>query len=793
MSEYALEHLRVIELTEDRAGSYCGKLLAGFGAEVIKVEHTRSRLRTLGPFFENRPGPERSIPQLWLDTGKKSVTLDCWTAPEDRATLRQLLGQADLFVTDRLLLRHLGLDYDSVRSLNARLIMVAISNFGLTGPYCNYFAEEITAQAMSGLMYVTGDPARAPLAARPAVASYTAGMHAYIGALIALFQRETTGEGQLVDVSIQESAPENIELLLAARLHGGPIAKRNNDNHIAVPWQLHPCRDGQVAVVGGPVRHWLPAVDLFEEPRLSEERFRHMSGRMKHREEVWSLLAPWLMRHDKKEIYHAGQKRRLAFGYVAGLAEVLASEQLNNRGFFVGIDHPVVGKHKYCDAPFRSAAMPWRSARAPLLGEHSGDLAAVLAPRGPHAVQAPRLNEGPPLKGIRIVDLTHDWAGPHATRLLADFGAEVIKIEYARRMEMMRGGVKENHAYNRHPRWHQLNRNKRSITLDLKKTRDVEIVRDLVRISDVLVENSRPGVMAGFGLDHESLRALQPGLIYLSMSAFGQSGPEAGYAGYGAALEALGGVQALTSYDAQTKPYRIKEMDVTNGILGACALVTALVHRQRTGQEQHIDLSQQETAIHGLIGEFLLEHAMHGTQPTPLGNRHPVWAPHGCYRCAGDDKWVAIAVCSDDEWRRLCSVIGKPELRQDRRFDFQAGRLGHHDELDRIIEQWTSQRSHYQAMHELQRAGIVAGAVLSTEELSNDPHLRERGYFVTGQDGKRYPGVPFRLSAARNEVWRRGPDLGEDQEYVLCQLLGRSMEEIEPLKAEQIGTSFDID
>lgn len=401
---------------------------------------------------------------------------------------------------------------------------------------------------------------------------------------------------------------------------------------------------------------------------------------------------------------------------------------------------------------------------------------------------------GLPLTGIRIVDLSHDWAGPHATRMMADFGAEVIKVEYSRRMDAMRGGRLENQMYNRHPRWLQLHRNKLSVTLDLKVPADAEAFRDLVRISDVVVENSRSGVMERLGLGYDVLAAIKPDIIMVSMAAFGRTGPETSYAGYGGGIEPLSGVQALTGYDRTSRPARVREADVTNGLMGACAIMTALVHRQRTGRGQWIDLSQLEALTGALIGAHLLEYAVNGTQPLPMGNRHPRYAPQGCYPCQGDDKWVTVVIRSDEEWKRLCEAIGRPELRDEARFATAPARARSHDELDRMIEGWTRQHTPEEAMRRLQGAGIAAGAVFNVEEISKDPHLEARGFFQLAADGSgRYPGMPFALSGTRAQVRTRGPRLGEHNEYVLCRLLGRAEEAARPPVESGIGTAFDID
>ena len=399
-----------------------------------------------------------------------------------------------------------------------------------------------------------------------------------------------------------------------------------------------------------------------------------------------------------------------------------------------------------------------------------------------------------PLDGIRIVDLTHDWAGPHATRLLADFGAEVIRVEYIKRLCMLRGGRTDNQMYNKHPMWFQLNRNKFSITLDLKRDEDRETFRDLLGISDALLTNSRTGVMDRLGFGYEDLVKIRPDIIMLSMAGFGNTGPFAGYAGYGATFEALGGIQSLTAYGKNEKPQRIKEMDVINGIAAAGAFMTALLHRQRTGEGQHIDFSHLEASSHALAGEHFLEYAMNGAQSLPLGNRHRVFAPQGCYRCK-DETWVTLTVRSETEWKKFCDALHRPEWKTDPRFSSSSARMKNHDQLDQHIGEWTIEHSHYQAMEILQQHGIPAGAVLDVQELATNPHLRARNHFVSGVAGsdKEFLGVPFRLSSGAGKVRWRGPDLGQHNEQVLCNLLGRPEDAVKPVNEEEIRTFFHIE
>jgi crotonobetainyl-CoA:carnitine CoA-transferase CaiB-like acyl-CoA transferase len=234
-------------------------------------------------------------------------------------------------------------------------------------------------------------------------------------------------------------------------------------------------------------------------------------------------------------------------------------------------------------------------------------------------------------------------------------------------------------------------------------------------------------------------------------------------------------------------------MDVTAGVLGACAVMTGLLHRQRTGEGQYIDVSQLEVATHGTIGEHLLEYSMNGNVRLPLGNRHWKFAPQGCYRCKGDDKWLTLTIRSEDEWRSFCRVAGNAEWKSDPRFATNWDRIEHHEELDRLIEEWTVFQDQYEALSALQRAGIPAGAVLSPADLSGNPHLKERHYFMTAEDGteKIFMGMPFRLSRGNGRIRWRGPDLGKHNRYVICDLLGRHEKDIQQINEDQIGTAFD--
>ncbi|MFH1417787.1 MAG: CoA transferase [Planctomycetota bacterium] len=804
MTSGALSHLRVLDLTQHIAGPYCTKLMAGLGAEVIKVEPPEKGdpLRSVGPFYQDKAGIERSIPFLWLNTGKKSIVLDL-QSQSGIASLRRLVAGVDILIESFApgTMSRLDLEYESLRAINPSLIMTSISHFGQTGPYSKFKADETQLYAMSGLMHETGDPDRAPLLAGTAIAQHSAALSAYVATAVALLRREQTGRGQHVDVSTQEASLINIEMSLVNCLQLGQVRKRNGDHHVMVPWEMYKCLDGEAAIVSGPMRHWRRAAEILDDPRLFERRFDYCKDRMALRAEFEALLKPCVAKCKRKNLFREGQKRKLAFSYMTTFDEVLESPQHLARGLFVEIDHPEVGRHRYVGPPFRLSETPWRSSRAPMLGEHNDLISSttenVNAGFDCDAVDAvvAAMDADQPLNGIRVVDFTHEWAGPVASRVLADYGAEVIKVEYSKRLCVVRGARRENGAYDQHPMWHQVNRNRLSITLDLDRDADLRAFKELVRGADLVVNNSRGGVMDRRGLGYEDLRKIRPDIILASLSGFGATGPYAGYAGFGGTIEPLSGLMELTAYEPDGKRVRVREMDVVNGLVGACAIMTALLYRRKTGRGQWIDLSQMEAATHSLMGSHLLAFVMNEARPVPIGNRHVHYAPQGCYPCDGDDKWVTITIRDEEEWRAFSALLGHPNWATDPKFDTPEARWTHHDELDAQIERWTRKRSHTEAMAELQAVGVPAGAVLNSQELCEDRHLKARGYFIEAEDDSPglFPGMQFRLSDGAGRLRTRGPDLGSANEYVFREILGRPHEEVPTINENEIGTGYDSD
>ena len=393
------------------------------------------------------------------------------------------------------------------------------------------------------------------------------------------------------------------------------------------------------------------------------------------------------------------------------------------------------------------------------------------------------------LEGIRILDFTWVVAGPVAVRILADQGAEIIKIERRDTLDLgtRRGGFSGN-----------LHRGKESTVINMADPRGIAIAQQLAAISDVVIDNFSARVMRNWGLDYDSLKKIKPDIIAVSMSGFGHTGPHKDYVSYGPTLQALSGYTLQMRHPGQ-KPagWGYSYADMTGGYSGALAVLMALWHRKQTGQGQFVDLAQFE-AISSLVGPGLLDILNNQTQSQSVGNRsqEAPAAPHGVYRCKGDDRWCAIAVFTDAEWQSLCRVLGQPAWTHEARFASLADRLQHQDALDEYIESWTQQHTAEKVMARLQEAGIAAGVVANGEDLDRDPQLRARGYWAqlpAQENGKTeeviLDGPPFKLSKTPGYVAAPGPLLGEHTDSVLRRLLNYSDQQIAQLKAERVIAS----
>jgi crotonobetainyl-CoA:carnitine CoA-transferase CaiB-like acyl-CoA transferase len=396
-----------------------------------------------------------------------------------------------------------------------------------------------------------------------------------------------------------------------------------------------------------------------------------------------------------------------------------------------------------------------------------------------------------PLEGYRVIDFGWAAAAPRATCLLADMGAEVIKVETRKRPDPVRFGPDNlERDPEKDPLFHSINRNKLGILLDLTHAESIVLIKKLIGLSDVVVENFSPGVMKRFTLDYDELKKIKFDIIMISFPGVGQEGPLSDVVTYGPSLAGLAGLDHMVGYEGE----RVLGMqqayaDINAALFGAFSIQTALCHREKYGEGQHVEVAQIE-ALLSTMPEPVMEFSMNGRNPGTLGNVNPVFPVHNNYPCGGEDKWIAIAIGTDEEWAGFCRAIGNPSWVQAEAFADNYKRMANRKELDRLIGEWTLQKEADEVMELLQNEGVAAVPCADTEARFFNPHFQERENIVnvehpvTGVDF--VPNVVCNLSETPGEIRRAAPMLGEHNDYVFGELLGLPQGEIDRLVQEKI-------
>lgn len=802
-----LAGLRALDLMDGSLGAYAGRLLASLGVDVVKVEPPDGdSLRAHRPFLDDVEGPQRSLRWLHLGAGKRGIALDL-DDPDDQAVARRLAATVDIVLENRPVgyLAARGLGHAELRELDPRIIVASITPFGQTGPRSGWKGTDIVGYATGGLMFQTGEPDEPPVRLGGHAAEHLAGMYAVVGVMAALTRRTGTGAGDHVDVSVQEAVAATFIDAGATyyQFNDGLNPTRVGTEHaIVVPVLQSPCTDGSV-VFAAPMPHQFRSVlawcaeqgvdvSMFDDPDFDKPM-----SRLPVRDLIHYTIREATAKRPKTEVYDAIQARGIPCAPVNSVADLAENVQLAARTWFTPLDLPEPGRTAKVQGPaFRMGRTPLRAPTpAPTIGEHGEQIRAELGAVQPveearfvtrrgRAWGTPRA-----LTGLRVLDMTIALAGPWAGRVFATEGAEVIRVETAKRVDTLR-------QFAKHPEksgsFINTNAGKLGITLDISTEPGRELARRLVAESDVLLENFRPGVLERAGLGWDEVRTINPDLIMCSMPAQGETGPHREYIAYAPALTALAGFTYLTGYP-ESKPTAVAPgfIDLLSGAHAVIASLAALHHRDRTGEGQHIDLSQTEAAI-AMLDANVLEYFANGRVPQRQGNRDPNAAPHGCYPCAGEDRWVVVAVQTDDEWRRLATAIGRAELASDPGLATRAGRAEREADLDAAIAAWTRERDPQEAMAVLQEAGVPAGAVQTVGDLLEvDGHLRERGYYEPVQHPVmgtvRVDRAAFRLRSIPGGLdGRAAPLLGEHDDEVFGAILGLSEDEIAALRDQEV-------
>jgi crotonobetainyl-CoA:carnitine CoA-transferase CaiB-like acyl-CoA transferase len=764
MASGALDGLLVLDLGGNVSGAFAGKILCDLGARVVMIEpEAGSPARRLGLFD-------------YLAGGKESVV------PSDDAGFGAWLAAADIVLTDGTSPWH-----GTVTSGRPdRTVLVDLSPFGHSGPHAEWTSSDLVTWAMGGYHYFTGSPDREPIWLPGPHAQLHAAAHAAFAGLVGLHERERSGRGQAVEIAEQDAVLTAHAWLVSSWAANGALLPRQ-------PVDLIRAKDGWVYVM-----RIAPKEEIFvmiERPDLMAENLAvDVPTWNNNIPRIFEAVQEWA--HDKTvaEIVELGQLLRVAVTPIVDGADVLADEQLAARDWWER-----EGEIAFPGQPYKLSATPSaRRGPAPAIGAQSGTT--------PPAVDAPTVEAtsydagfGAPLEGIRILEVTTNWAGPVAGRFLADLGSDNIKVEWATRPATRaliwpgpNGGDLQRQAHHRPLYFYEMNRNKRGVCIDLAKPDGREAFLELVKTVDVVLENNSARVMPNLGLGYEDLRAVKPDIIMVSMSGYGGDGPHRDWVAYGANIETTSSLTSITGYpDGQLSRTTLFYADPVSGNYAAVAMMAALRHRARTGEGQWIDMSLNECGV-TFCAEALLDYQRTGELRRPMANRDPAVAPQGVYRCVGNDNWLALTVRSGEEWTQVAELIGRPDLAADESLQELAGRCDRHDELDAAISAWSAEWEQYEAAQMLQARGVAAAPVLANWQIMADPHVFGRGLYetilhpVVGA----YPTVtwPWRFERTPARIVRSAPLFAEHNREILAEA-GLSDETVAALY--ESGTTAD--
>lgn len=841
--------LRVVEIGNE-LGEYCGKVLAGLGADVVRIEKPGGdETRANGPFYHDEAHPDRSLYFWHYNLGKRSVVLDLDTA-EGQGEAKRLMAAADIVIDSRSrgYFAERGLDYDSIKAVNPGLVWTRITPFGDTGPWADFEASDLIQLALGGVMDNCGyDPEPDGTYDTPPVApqmwqSYQiAGELAVISILGALCYRLDSGVGQKIDTSVHEAVATNTETdtpswIYLAMKHRRqtcrnsmpinsdlPSIAMTKDGRWLLPYRTYAGTGGSVVVDGnGPtaqlLREFGAEADI-DEPGavVTPERLTELTDK---------LISRLLYNRD---LWRRGQELGMPWAPIRRPEENLADDHWMLRDAYFDVHHPELGESfTYIGAKWVTEEFSWpHGPRPPLVGEHSAEVIAEWAAPGPkHArglhndrTDKPALTSphGKPfaLSGVRVVDLSWMLASAGAGRYLAAMGAEVIKVEHESRLDGMRvapvaicppGGreqrdkatetipLPEATSFNRTGFYMEINSGKLGMSLNLKSPEGRKALEDLIRDADMIVEGYSPGTMIRLGLGYEELKKINPSIIYVQQSGMGEVGNYGRMRSYGPTAQAISGISDMSGLPEPFPPAGIgySYLDWFGAYNMAQAMMAALYRRSVTGEGCHIDAAQAGIGVY-LTGTTILDYSANGRSWSRYGNRSPYKpaSPHGAFQTLGDDRWIAIAAFTDEQWQSIVEVLGLQAAVSDERFATLEARIANQDALEAIVAEATRNLDGYKLMEDLQKRHVPAGVVQTAQDrIEDDPQLAHLGWLTELNQTEigMWPtrGLPVHLSETPAHIGgrlnRAGPNYGEDNDYVLRDVLKKSAAEIDAMR-----------
>jgi len=765
----------------DESGELCGRLLADLGAEVIRIEPSGGLASRAFPPFHHGTSLYFAVRNL----GKKSVTIDMETV-EGRRRLDGLLDTADVWIESH---RAGDLSRREVLERHRQLIITSITPFGLTGPYRDYAATDAVLVAMSGLLFRSGVPSKPPLLPPGAFAYDIAGTTAAFATVAALWDRAKTGRGQHLEVSVMEAAAQTSDWALpnfsAAKARGGPYFEIRTGN--APIYTMYPCADGYVRLIILNARQWRAMRAWLGEPEvLQPDHFDHLLGRMSIQTDILDpMYADFFKDKTKVELASEAQRRGLAMTPVLSPDEVLAADHFAVRKTFRDAEVANAVRGRVADGFFiLDGRRLGFTGPAPKAGEHDREMLAPVTKSAPAANIVPRAH---PFAGLRVLDFGIGGVGVEAGRLLAEYGADVIKIETRAHPDFIRAifGTEMN------PSFASSSRCKRSLGINLRTERGREIIKRLVAAADVVIENSSTGTMEKMGLGFEQMREINPRIVFASSQLMGASGPWKDWIGFGPNSRTAGAMTYLWNFPEGGMPPGSGAIhpDHLAGRMLALGAVSTLLARERRGVGGHLEVAQVEVII-GLLADLMLKASLEPGTVGPQGNWSARGAPWGVYPCAGSERWCVVTVRNDDDWRRFCAAVGNPAWTREREYETARGRIQARAELDRHVVEWTSARIDREVTEILQRAGVPAGFMMYASDMPTDSHLLARGYprqvEQPGVGAMMFEGPAFHATSIPEPIVAPAPALGEHTREICRTILRMDDAEVSQLVAEGV-------
>jgi crotonobetainyl-CoA:carnitine CoA-transferase CaiB-like acyl-CoA transferase len=784
---HGLRDIRVIDLSTGIAGGYATKLFCDAGADVVKVEPPAGdplrRFTASGRHLAGRDGPLFQF----LAAGKRSVV----GGPGD-AHVEALVADAHLvvesFETDVLGAAHRVAEHPG-------LVVLSVTPFGRTGPYVGRPATEFTVQAECGSIATRGLASEPPIMAGGRTTEWVGGTFAAVAALAAVLRARASGLGEHVDFSLLEvmNIAGTMYSDLLNSLLGRPKVEGTPARTIELP-SIEPTLDGWVGFNTNSRQQYRDFLLLIERTDLLEdEELARITGRWARMDEWNAAVRAFTTRHTTAEIVERAAMLRIPVAPVNDGRSVKEHEHFTARGVFV--KNPTGGFLQPRPSYRIDDEDPALPRPTPRLGEHDGAIEPPAQKR--NARRAARAGDALPLAGVRVLDATAWWAGPTATGVLAALGADVIHLEAIQRPDGMRmaGGALVSHV----PTWWEYshiflsaNTNKRGLTLNLADARGLALARRVIAACDVFVENFSPRVIEQFGLDWESVQALNPRTILVRMPAFGLSGPWRDHVGFAQTMEQITGLAWLTGHPHDQPRIQRGPCDPLAGTHAAFATLVALAERERTGTGHLVECTMVEGALNA-AAEQIVEHGAHDVVLQREGNRAPHAAPQNLYACRGREQWLALSIESDAQWQALVERLGRPAWALSPDLAHHAGRRAHHDRIDAELGRWAADRDLAATVAELVAAGVPAAPVTDPRTTHRHPQLAARGFYemlvhpVVGTHPVCAP--PFRFASVARWLRSPAPTLGEHNREILGGLLGLADAEIDELAAAGvIGT-----